>query len=107
MKLGGSEVESEVSVSIELVVKSASDLKQVEDEFRERAFGVSVLSESMIPDDRYDILIGEDSGWKFRQVAFFMDGTAYVFTYQSQDEPYRMYEDTFNDIIDSFNVNPQ
>ena len=110
MKLEGSEFESEVSVSIELIVKSATDLQEIEDEFKQRSIGVSILNETMISVkdmNGYDILIGEDSGWKLRQIAFFTDGTAYIFTYQSQDEPYRMYEDAFNDIINSFNVGSQ
>jgi len=110
MKLGESEFEDEVTVSIELIVKPATDLQEIVDEFKQRSIGVSVLNETMISVkdmNGYDILIGEDSGWKLRQIAFFTDGTAYIFTYQSQDELYRMYEDTFTEIIDSFYIGSQ
>lgn len=107
MKLGESDYESEVYVNIELIVKPATDLQEIEDEFWQRCMGTPILNETMISVKDmtgYDILIGEDIGWKFRQVAFFTEGTAYIFSYQSQDELYRMYEDTFNDIINSFNM---
>ncbi|MBU4139745.1 MAG: hypothetical protein KJ729_07405 [Euryarchaeota archaeon] len=108
-KFEGSEYESEVSVRIELIVKSATDLQEVKNEFKQRLLGMSILNETTISVNKingYDILIGEDSGWKLRQRVFFANGTAYIFTYQSQDEFYRMYEDIFNNTINSFNINP-
>ncbi|WAM22467.1 MAG: hypothetical protein OI717_00635 (plasmid) [Candidatus Methanoperedens sp.] len=110
-KFEGSEVESEVSVSvrIELIIKSATDLQEVKNELRQTSLGMSILNETTISVNKingYDILIGEDSGWKLRQVVFFANGTAYSFTYQSQDEFYRMSEETFNNTVNSFNINP-
>ncbi|MCX9084938.1 MAG: hypothetical protein OIN87_09095 [Candidatus Methanoperedens sp.] len=98
-KFEGSESESEVSVNIELIVKSATDLQEVKNEFKQRLLGTPILNETTTSINNinvYDILIGEDSGWKLRQRVFFANGTAYIFTYQSQDEFYRMYEEIFN-----------
>jgi len=106
-KFEGSEFESEVSVKIELIVKSATDLQEVETEFKRRLLGTPILNETTTSINNinvYDILIGEDSGWKLRQRVFFANGTAYIFTYSSQDEFYRMYEETFNNTINSFNI---
>ena len=56
--------------------------------------------------DGYDILCGdsETPTWKLRMVVFFANGTAYIFTDSSQDEFYRIYEETFNNTINSFNI---
>lgn len=107
IKLEGHDYESEVSVLIELIVKSATDLQEVENEFKQRLLGLPILNETTVSVNNingYDILVGEDSGWKLRQTVFFANGTAYIFTYQSQDELYRMYEETFNNTINSFNI---
>lgn len=107
IKLDGRDYESEVSVRIEFTVKSATDLQEVETEFKRRLLGTPILNETTISRNNinvYDILIGEDSGWKLRQTSFFANGTAYIFTYSSQDELYRMYEETFNNTINSFNI---
>jgi len=108
-KFEGSEVESEVSVKIELIVKSATDLQEVKNEFKQRLLGTPILNETTTSINNinvYDILIGEDSGWKLRQRVFFANGTAYIFTYQSQDEFYRISEEIFNNTVNSFNINP-
>jgi len=107
IKLDGQDYESEVSARIEFTVKSATDLQDVETEFKRRLLGMPILNESTISINNisvYDILVGEDSGWKLRQTVFFANGTAYIFTYSSQDELYRMYEETFNNTINSFNI---
>ncbi|MBW6470681.1 MAG: hypothetical protein K0A90_05605 [Methanosarcinaceae archaeon] len=107
IKLEGNDYESEVSVLIELIVKSATDLQEVENEFKQRLLGTPILHETTFSVNNingYDKLIGYDSGWKMRQRVFFANGTAYIFTYSSQDEPYRMYEETFNNTINSFDI---
>jgi ABC-type transporter Mla maintaining outer membrane lipid asymmetry ATPase subunit MlaF len=38
-------------------------------------------------------------------VTFFANGTAYIFKYSSQEEFYRMYEETFDHIINSLSSN--
>jgi hypothetical protein len=107
----GSDYESEVSVDLEFMVKSATDLQEITDEFKKKAemSGLPILNEATISVnniDGYDILCGdsETPTWKLRQVVFFANGTAYIFTYQSQEEFYRMYEKTFNNTINSFNI---
>lgn len=107
-KFEGSEYESEVSVQIQLIVKSATDLEEVETEFKKRLAGTPILNEDTISVNNisgYDILAGTPD-WKLRHVVFFANGMAYIFEYQSQDEFYRMYEETFNNAINSFNINP-
>ncbi len=70
--------------------------------------GVSIFDEATISVnniDGYDILSGVPAHtWKLRQVAFFANGMAYVFEYSSQEEFYRMYEETFDRIINSFQI---
>ncbi|MCG7848896.1 MAG: hypothetical protein MIO93_06915 [ANME-2 cluster archaeon] len=107
----GSDYESEVSVDLEFIVKSATDLQEVTDEFKKGAemSGLPILNEATISVnniDGYDILCGdsETPTWKLRKVVFFANGTAYIFTYSSQDEFYRMYEEIFNNTIKSFNI---
>ena len=107
----GSDYESEVSVDLEFMVKSATGLQEVTDEFKKEVemSGLPILNETTISVnniDGYDILCGdsETPTWKLRQVVFFANGTAYIFTYQSQEEFYRMYEETFNNTINSFNI---
>ena len=107
-KIEGSDYESEVSVQLELIVKSATDLQDVKTEFKKLSemSGVPILNDTTISVnniDGYDILSGTNN-WKLRQVVFFTNKTAYIFTYQSQDEFYRMYEETFNNTINSFNI---
>lgn len=97
-----------ISVDIEFMVKSAVDLQEVTNEFKKEveASGIPILNEAVISVNNisgYDILSGTPD-WKLRQVVFFGNGTAYIFKYSSQDEFYRMYEDTFNNIINSFNI---
>jgi hypothetical protein len=107
IKLEGNDYELEISVRIEFTVKSATDLQEVETEFKRRLLGTPILNENTTSINNinvYDILIGEDSGWKLRQTVFFANGMAYIFTYSSQDELYRMYEKTFNNTINSFNI---
>ena len=93
---------------IDFTVKTATDLQEVTNEFKREveAFGIPVLNEAIIPVNNisgYDILAGTPD-WKLRQVVFFANGTAYIFKYSSQEEFYRMYEETFNNIINSFNI---
>ena len=97
---------AQVSVQIELVIKSVTDLQEVKNEFKkglERS-GLPILNEATISInniDGYDILSGTPT-WKLRQAAFFANGMAYIFKYSSQEEFYRMYEETFNNVINSF-----
>ena len=97
---------AQFSVQIELIVKSVTDLQEVKDEFKkglERS-GLPILNEATISVnniDGYDILSGTPT-WKLRQVVFFANGMAYIFKYSSQEEFYRMYEETFNNVINSF-----
>jgi len=97
---------AQFSVEIELIVKSATDLQEVKSEFKkglERS-GLPILNEATISVNNisgYDILSGTPT-WKLRQVAFFANGMAYIFKYSSQEEFYRMHEETFNKIINSF-----
>lgn len=94
------------SVEIELIVKSATDLEEVRNEFKkglERS-GLPILDEATISVnniDGYDILSGTPT-WKLRQVVFFANGMAHIFKYAAQEEYYRMYEETFNHVINSF-----
>lgn len=99
---------AQFSVEIELTIKSATDLQEVENEFKQglEMSGLPILNEATISVnniDGYDILSGIPT-WKLRQVAFFANGMAYIFKYSSQEEFYRMYEETFNNIINSFNI---
>ena len=97
---------AQVSVQIEFIVKSAADLQEVKNEFKkglERS-GIPILNEATISVNNisgYDILSGTPT-WKLRQVVFFANGMAYIFKYSSQEEFYRMYEETFNNVINSF-----
>jgi len=97
-----------VSVELGLIVKSATDLQEVKSEFKkglERS-GLPILDEATISVNNisgYDILSGTPT-WKLRQVVFFANGTAYIFKYSSQEEFYRMYEETFNNVINSFAI---
>ena len=96
------------SVEIGLIVKSATDLEEVKNEFKQglEMSGIPILDETTISVNNisgYDILSGIPT-WKLRQVAFFANGTAYIFKYSSQEEFYRMYEESFNNVINSFNI---
>jgi len=96
------------SVEIELIVKRVTDLQEVKDEFKQglERSGIPILNEATISVnniDGYDILSGTPT-WKLRQVVFFANGTAYIFKYSSQEEFYRMYEETFNNVINSFAI---
>lgn len=78
-KIEGSDYESEVSVNLELIVKSATDLQEVKTEFKKLSemSGVPILNEATISVnniDGYDILSGINN-WKLRQVVFFANGT--------------------------------
>jgi hypothetical protein len=99
---------SEVSVRIEFMVKSVTDLEESINEFKQllQYSGVPILDEDTVSlknIDGYDILSGIPT-WKLRQVVFFANGTAYIFEYSSQEEFYRIYEETFNRIINSFYI---
>jgi len=94
------------SVELGLIVKSATDLQEVKSEFKQglERSGLLILDEATISVNNisgYDILSGTPT-WKLRQVVFFANGTAYIFKYSSQEEFYRMYEETFNNVINSF-----
>ncbi len=94
------------SVEIGLIVKSATDLQGVKNEFKQELemSGIPILNEATISANNmggYDILSGTPT-WKLRQAAFFADGTAYIFKCTAQEEFYRMYEETFNNVINSF-----
>jgi len=96
----------QVSVEIELTVKPVTDLQEVKDEFKQglEMSGLPILDEATISVNNisgYDILSGIPT-WKLRQVVFFANGMAYIFKYSSQEEFYRMYEETFNNVINSF-----
>jgi len=107
IKLEGTDYESLVSVRIDFIVKSATDLQEVENEFKQRLSGTPILKETTVSVNNingHDILAGEENGWKMRQTVFFVNGTAYIFQYSSQDELYRMYEETFNNTINSFDI---
>lgn len=96
------------SVEIELIVKSATDLQEVKNEFKQglEMSGLPILDEATISVNNisgYDILSGTPT-WKLRQVVFFANGIAYIFKYSSQEEFYRMYEESFNNVINSFNI---
>jgi hypothetical protein len=96
----------QVSVDLELIVKPVTDLQEVKDEFKQglERSGIPILNEATISVnniDGYDILSGIPT-WKLRQVVFFANGMAYIFKYSSQEEFYRMYEETFNNVINSF-----
>ena len=89
-----------------MVIKSATDLQEVRNELKkeQEISNTPILNEATISVNNisgYDILSGTPT-WKLRQVAFFANGMAYIFKYSSQEEFYRMYEETFNDVINSF-----
>jgi hypothetical protein len=97
-----------VSVEIEFMVKSVTGLEESINEFKQltQSSGIPILDEDTITLNHIegsDILSGTSS-WKMRQVVFFANGTAYIFKYSSQDIFYRMYEETFNGIINSFYI---
>ncbi len=97
-----------ISTDIEFTVKAATDLRQVTDKFKKDAelSGLPILNEVAISVNNingYDMLAGT-ADWKLRQVAFYANGFAYVFKYSSQDEFYRLNEETFNGVINSFRV---
>jgi len=93
---------------IDFTVKSAANLQEVTNEFKKevKVSGVPILSEKAILINNvsgYDTFAGT-SDWKLRQTVFFINGTAYVFKYSSQEKFYRTYEETFNKIINSFKI---
>jgi hypothetical protein len=97
-----------VSVEIEYMVKSVTGLEESINEFKQliQSSGIPVLGEDTFTLNNIegsDVLSGTPS-WKMRQVVFFANGTAYIFKYSSQDIFYRMYEETFNGIINSFYI---
>ncbi len=97
---------SQFSVEIELIVKSVTDLQEVKNEFKQglEMSGLPILNEATISVNNisgYDMLSGIPT-WKLRQVVFFANGMAYIFKYSSQEEFYRMYEQTFSNVINSF-----
>ena len=99
---------AQVSADIEFMVKSATDLQDVANEFKKEitASGMPILNETKVSINNisgYNILAGTPD-WKLRQVVFFANGTAYILKYSSQEEFYRLHEDTFNNIINSFNI---
>ncbi|MBU4075785.1 MAG: hypothetical protein KKI06_03610 [Euryarchaeota archaeon] len=103
-----SPVRSQPPPKIDFSVKSAADLEEVKTEFKKELgmSGVPIINEDAILVNNisgYDILSGTPY-WKLKQVVFFANGTAYVFKYSTQDEFYRMYEETFNNIVKSFNI---
>lgn len=103
-----SPISSLPSPQIDFTVKSAADLQEVTNEFKRevRASGIPIINEEKISVNNvngYDMLAGT-SDWKLRQTVFFANGMAYVFKYSSQEESYRMYEETFKKVIYSFNV---
>lgn len=104
-----------VCVQIELKIKSTNftDLKYIKEELRKELnmSGLPILNESTIVVNNregYDLLAGISynhiflSGWKLRQVVFLADGMVYMFKYSSQEEFYRIYEETFDYVINSF-----
>ena len=93
---------------IELKIKSTNftDLEDVKEELRKELnmSGLPILNESTIVVNNregYDLLAGI-SFWKLRQVVFLADGMAHMFKYSSQEEFYRIYEETFDHVINSF-----
>ena len=97
---------AQFSVEIELIVKSATDLQEVKNELKKEIeiSETPILNEATISVNNisgYDILSGIPT-WKQRQVVFFANGMAYIFKYASPEEYYRMYEETFDHIINSF-----
>lgn len=103
-----------VCVQIELKIKSTNftDLKYIKEELRKELnmSGLPILNESTIVVNNregYDLLAGISynhilSSWKLRQVVFLADGMVYMFKYSSQEEFYRIYEETFDYVINSF-----
>jgi hypothetical protein len=103
-----SEERSQPPPQIDFTVKSTPDLQEVKNEFKKELemSGIPILNEATISVNNisgYDILAGT-SDWKLRQVVFFANGMAYIFKYSSQEEFYRMYRETYNNIINSFNI---
>lgn len=98
-----------VSVDIEFMVKSAVDLEEIKNEFKKgvEMSGIPILNEATISVNNisgYDMLAGTPD-WKLRRVVFSANGLVYIFKYTSQEESYRMYEETFDNTIKSFNIN--
>ena len=93
-------------VELGLVIKSATDLQEVRNELKkeQEISNTPILNETTISINNmngYDILFGIPT-WKLRQVVFFDNGMAYIFKYASPEEFYHMYEETFNNVINSF-----
>ncbi|MBW6461729.1 MAG: hypothetical protein K0B07_01665 [DPANN group archaeon] len=94
--------------SIEFTIQSATNIETITNDFKEIAkmSGLDVLSETEISINNvygYDTLTGT-SGWKLRQVVFIDTGTVYIFKYSGQEETYDINEDTFENVINSFNI---
>jgi len=103
-----SPLRSQPPPQIDFTVKSAADLEEVKNEFKKELemLGATILNEDAILVNNisgYDILYGTPY-WKQKQIVFFANGTAYVFKYSTQDEFYRVYEGTFNNITKSFSI---
>lgn len=103
-----SELISKPPPQIDFMVKSAADLQENKNEFKKgvEMSGIPILNEAAISVNNvsgYDILAGTPD-WKLRQVVFSANGIVYIFKYSSQEEFYRMSEETFNNIINSFNI---
>ncbi len=99
---------SEVSVSIDFSVEIADSLDAVANEFKNSSelSGIPILSEDVIEANglvRSDISTGIPS-WNLRQVTYYNNGIAYIFKYSSQMEFYNMYEEIFNEVINSFTI---
>ena len=93
-------------VLIVLTVKSATNLQEVKNELKKEieTSETPILDEATILVSNmsgYDILSGSPT-WKQRHVVFFANGMAYIFRYASDEEYYRMYEEIFNHVINSF-----
>ncbi len=93
---------------IDFTVKSAADLQEIKNEFKKgvEMSGIPILDEVAISVNNitgYDILAGTPD-WKLRQTVFSANGMVYIFKYSSQEEFYRMSEETFNNTINSFNI---
>ncbi len=97
-----------ILTDIEFTVKSAMGLQEITDKLKKDAemSGMPILNETAISISNingYDMLAGT-ADWKLRQVVFLSNGFAYIFKYSSQDEFYRINEETFNSAINSFKV---
>ncbi len=94
-------------VLIGLTVKSATDLQEVKEEFREglKGLGGTILEEKEIVvngREGYEVIYKPIAPVKIRQVIFIANGKSYMVVCSTAEVLYDEYEGTFDPVISSF-----